>query len=78
MNPIKNNNFGNMNLKSLYNACMNPSNAEGMLRGFVGNNPMLNMLLNKHDYKALFEAVCQSRGINPSEFINSLKTNLNG
>lgn len=75
MNPIRNNNQNN-NLKELYNLCQNPNNAKQMLAQVLGNNPMFNAMATNGDYKALFEALCSSRGINPQAFINELKSKI--
>lgn len=76
MNPIRANEPENNQLKQLYEICQNPNEANKMLNQYLENNPMLKALANKGDYKALFEALCQSRGINPQSFINTLKTKI--
>lgn len=76
MNPIRSSELQNNQLKELYNLCQNPNEANKMLNQYIGNNPMLKALANKGDYRALFEALCQSWGINPQDFINALKTKI--
>jgi len=76
MNPIRNYDNQNSQLKELYNLCQNPNNANQMLNQIIGNNPMFKAMATNGDYKALFEALCVSRGINPQAFINELKTKI--
>ncbi len=76
MNPIRNNQTQTNQIKELYNLCQNPYEANKMLNQYIGNNPMLKALANKGDYRALFEALCQSKGINPQSFINELKNKI--
>lgn len=37
---------------------------------------MFKAMATNGDYKALFEALCSTRGINPQAFINELKTKI--
>ena len=76
MNPIRSNQTQDNQLKELYNLCQYPNEASKLLNQYIGNNPMLKAFANKGDYRALFEALCQSRGINPQDFINALKTKI--
>lgn len=80
MNPLLNqkNNFSISNeLKNLYKLCQNPINANNLLKQYLGNNPYLNALANNGNYESLFKSLCQSKGINPNEYLTSLKRQIN-
>ncbi len=74
MNPLRNNQ--NNNLRDLYELCQNPNKARTMIEQTLGNNPMFQAMATNGDYKALYEALCQARGINPQAFINELKSKI--
>lgn len=78
MNPLLNKQEQSMNLKELYQVCQNPEKARNLLNQFLGNNPMFRTLANKGDFRALYEELCKSKGINPQDFMSSLEAKFRG
>lgn len=80
MNPllVNKNNFSISNeLKNLYRLCQNTNNAKSLINQYLGNNPYLSAMVNNGNYESLFKSLCQSKGINPQEYLTSLKRQLN-
>lgn len=78
MNPLLNKQEQSMNLKELYQVCQNPEKARSLLNQFLGNNPMFRVFANKGDFRALYEELCKSKGINPQDFMSSLEARFRG
>lgn len=76
MNPILNRQNDTQNLEELYKLCQNPHSARNMLNQIIGSNPLLNIMANKGDFKALYEELCKTRGINPQDFMNALESQI--
>ena len=80
-NPFYQNaqNYGNIttsNVKNLYNAFLNASNPYQLFTNMVGKNPkmqpLLRMLNQGFSPQAIFNNLCEQRGINPQEFIKTI------
>ena len=81
-NPfVANQTFGiNMqNLKSMYQMIMNSSNPQALFMNLARQNPQLRPIANALSQgvspQQVFNQMCQQRGINPQDFINTLKGN---
>ena len=76
-NPFNNMNMNpNFQLKSMYQLLMNSQNPMRMFQQMAVQNPRLrpivDMLRNKSPQE-VFNSLCQQKGINPDEFIKSIK-----
>ena len=73
-NPLNNFNMGN--LQSAYQTLMNSRNPVQAFSQIAMNNPQMQPILQALNQGAnpqqLFYSMCQQRGINPQQFINSI------
>lgn len=63
-------------IKDIYKAVMQSNNPMQTFINIAGNNPqmrpIISALQNGSNPEQLFKNICQQRGINPQEFLNSI------
>jgi len=80
MNPLLFNQPSNINnLKSIYKAISQSNNPQQLFTQLAGQNPQLQPIVKALQQgispQQIFDNICQQRGINPQEFINTLINN---
>lgn len=77
MNPMSQNNNQLMMIKNLYNLCQSSQNPTQLLEQMATQNPQLkpfaSLLKQGYSPEQVFNQACQERGLNPNEFIESIK-----
>lgn len=75
-NVLNQNNQVNTDFKQMYQSFINSKNPIQMFINMAGNNsqmqPIINYIRGGGDPQAMFNNLCQQRGINPREFIKNL------
>ena len=75
MNPYANMNMGN--IQNAYQMLMNSKNPVQLFQNMAKQNPRLQpivqMLQNGANPQQIFMNMCQQRGIDPNQFLNSIK-----
>lgn len=63
-------------IKDIYKAVMQSNNPMQTFMSIAGNNPNMQPIIaalkNGGNPEQLFKSICQQRGINPQEFLNSI------
>ena len=80
-NPItqalgRNQVMNNMNqIKQMMNMVKSAGNPQMMVQNMLRQNPQVSQLINQYgnDPQRAFYALCEQKGINPQEFINTLR-----
>lgn len=66
------------NMKDLYKMLTQSKNPMQIFTNIANNNPqmkpILNLLQNGYSPQQVFNMVCESRGINPQDFMSKLKS----
>lgn len=76
--PMPNQNGNSVpNLKDIYKMLSTSNNPLQLFQNIAQNNPnmkpIIDLLNNGYSPKQVFDSLCKQRGINPQEFINSLR-----
>ena len=78
-NPFKNSNRLNNptgNIRELYRAMSQSTNPYEMFMRLASQNPNMQPIINAiksgNSPESVFKSMCQQRGINPQEFVNSI------
>ena len=75
-NPFNTVNTPSNYIKDIYKAVAQSNNPMQMFMNIAGNNPQMQPIINAlrrgTNPKQIFDEMCQQRGVNPQEFLNSI------